>query len=222
LSYPVGTTQTFQWGDGTPNSSQLDIVSNQISHTYNLGEFTLTHTVISPNGCQTVKQYYIFNGDAPELTVSGSGQTTCLPFPYSLDILSNRIPGTNYTVSFTDGSPSSIFSTVNDTTISHVFNTSSCGEEYPVGPITIENSFQATIYAENSCGFTFATVGPITISTGSNAEFSYEPASPICQNEPVTFTNESSAGENVNQDGCSNNYAYYWQLAELTGWTLTS
>ncbi len=221
-SYAVGTTQTFIWGDGSPNSSELDITSNQISHTYNLGQFTLTHTVTSPNGCQSTRQYYIFNGEAPVLTVSGSGQTTCLPFPYSLDILSNNIPGTNYTVSFTDGSPSSVFSTVNDTTISHVFNTSSCGQQYPVGPITIENSFQATIVAQNACGTTFATVGPITISTGSEAEFSYEPASPICQNEPVTFTNESSAGENVDQDGCSNNYSYYWNLAEPTGWSVTN
>lgn len=222
-SYQVGTTQTFNWGDGSPNSTQANLSgTNQITHTYGLGQFTLTHTVILPNGCQIIKQYTIFNGEAPVITVSGSGQTTCLPFPYSVDILSNNIPGTNYNVSFSDGSPASLFTTVNDTTISHIFNTSSCGQTYPVGPIIIDNAFQSTIVAQNACGTTFATVGPITISTGTNAEFTYQPASPICQNTPVTFTNQSSGGENVDQNGCTNNYAYYWSIQEATGWAVTN
>jgi gliding motility-associated-like protein len=220
-AYAPGTTQTFNWGDGTPNSTQADLVSNQISHNYSLGQYTLTHTVVLPNGCQVIKQYSVFNGQAPVITVSGSGQNTCLPFPYDLDILSNNVPGTLYNVSFTDGSPASVFTTVNDTTISHVFNTSSCGQTYPVGPVTIDNAFQATIVAQNACGTTFATVGPITISTGVDAQFSYSPASPICQGEPVTFTNESTGGENVDQGGCSNDYAYYWSVEETTGWTLS-
>jgi gliding motility-associated-like protein len=220
-AYAAGTTQTFNWGDNTPNSTEANLAGNQISHDYTLGQYTLTHTVVLPNGCQVIKQYIVFNGQAPVITVSGSGQNTCLPFPYELDILSNNIPGTNYNVSFTDGSPASVFTTVNDTTISHVFNTSSCGQTYPVGPVTIDNAFQATIVAQNACGTTFATVGPITISTGADAQFSYSPPSPICQGEPVTFTNESSGGENVDQDGCSNDYAYYWSVQEPTGWSVT-
>lgn len=221
-SYTSGTTQTFNWGDGSPNSTHNDLVGNQISHSYGLGQYTLIHTVVLPNGCQIIKQYIIFNGEAPVITVSGSGQNTCLPFPYSLDILSNNVPGTVYNVSFTDGSPSSIFSTVNDTTVSHVFNTSSCGQTYPVGPITVDNAFQATIVAQNSCGTTFATVGPITISTAADAQFSYSPSSPICEGEPVQFSNQSSGGENVDQDGCSNDYGYYWSVQEASGWSLTN
>ena len=221
-AYAPGTTQTFSWGDGTPNSTQADLVGNQISHDYGLGQFNLTHTVLLPNGCQVIKQYTVFNGQAPVITVSGSGQNTCLPSPYELDILSNNVPGTNYNVSFTDGSPSSIFTTVNDTTIAHIFNTSSCGQTYPVGPVTIDNAFQATIVAQNACGTTFATVGPITISTGTDAQFTYSPASPICQGEPVTFTNQSTGGENVDQDGCSNNYAYFWSVEEPAGWNVSN
>lgn len=220
-AYAVGTTQIFNWGDGSPNSTQADLVGNQISHPYGLGQFTLTHTVILPNGCQVIKQYVVFNGQAPVITVSGSGQNTCLPSPYELDIISNQVPGTNYNVSFTDGSPASVFTTVNDTTISHVFNTSSCGQTYPVGPVTIDNAFQATIVAQNACGTTFATVGPITISTGASAQFTYSPPSPICQGEPVTFTNQSAGGENVDQDGCSNDYGFYWSVEETSGWNVT-
>jgi gliding motility-associated-like protein len=220
-AYPVGTTQAFNWGDGTPNSTQIDVVGNQISHDYALGQYTLTHTVVLPNGCQVIKQYTVFNGQAPVITVSGSGQNTCLPFPYDLDILSNNVPGTLYNVSFSDGSPASVFTTVNDTTISHVFNSSSCDSSYDVGPVTINNAFQATIVAQNACGTTFVTVGPITISTGADAQFTYSPPSPICQGEPVTFTNQSTGGENVDQDGCSNDYAYYWSVEEGTGWNVT-
>jgi gliding motility-associated-like protein len=220
-AYAVGTTQIFNWGDGTPNSTQIDVVGNQISHDYALGQYTLTHTVVLPNGCQVIKQYTVFNGQAPVITVSGSGQNTCLPFPYDLDILSNNVPGTLYNVSFSDGTPASVFTTVNDTTISHVFNTSSCDSSYDVGPVTINNAFQATIVAQNACGTTFVTVGPITISTGADAQFTYSPPSPICQGEPVTFTNQSTGGENVDQDGCSNDYAYYWSVEEVTGWNVT-
>ena len=221
-AYAPGTTQTFNWGDGTPNSTHVDLVSNQISHNYALGQYTLTHTVVLSNGCQVIKQYTVFNGQAPVITVSGSGQNTCLPFPYDLDILSNNVPGTLYNVSFSDGTPASVFTTVNDTTISHVFNTSSCDSSYDVGPVTINNAYQATIVAQNACGTTFVTVGPITISTGAEAQFAYTPASPICQGEPVTFTNQSTGGENVDQDGCSNDYAYYWSVEEPTGWTVTN
>ena len=215
-----GTTQTFNWGDASPNGTQANIVAGQISHTYGLGAYTLTHTLTNAAGCQTVKQYYIFNGDAPTINVAGSGQATCLPSPYEIDILSNNIPGTQYTVSFTDGTPSSVFSTVNDTTIAHIFNTSSCGQSYPVGPITINNAFSSTIVAQNACGTTFATVGPITISTGSDAQFTYTPASPICVNEDVSFSNTSSSGESVSNNGCSNAYGHYWSIQETTGYTI--
>ena len=215
-----GTTQTFVWGDATPNGTQANIVAGQISHTYGLGSFTLTHIVTNLNGCSTIKQYLIFNGDAPTINVSGSGQTTCLPFPYEIDILSNNIPGTQYTVSFTDGTPSSVFSTINDTTISHIFNTSSCGQSYPVGPIIINNAFSSTIVAQNACGTTFATVGPITISTGTDAQFTYSPISPICVNEDVSFSNTSSSGESVSNNGCTNAYGHYWSIQETTGYTV--
>jgi len=219
-TYP-NTTQTFNWGDGSPTQTQLAIIGGQLSHTFGLGAFIVTHTITSTNGCQSITQYLVFNGAAPVLNVSGSGQNTCLPFPYEIDILSNNIPGTNYTVSFTDNSQPVVFTTVNDTTISHVFNTSSCGQSYPVGPLLIENAYSATIIAQNVCGATFATVGPIIISAPSDAAFTYSPASPICQNEPVSFSNTSQSGQMIDGSTCSGNYGHYWKLQETTGYTVT-
>lgn len=219
-TYP-NTTQTFNWGDGTLSQTQLAIVGGQLAHAFPLGAFTVTHTITSSNGCQVSTQYLVFNGAAPVLNVSGSGQNTCLPFPYEIDILSNNIPGTNYTVSFTDNSQPVVFTTVNDTTISHIFNTSSCGQSYPVGPLLIENAYSATIIAQNVCGATFATVGPIVISAPSDAAFTYSPASPICQNEPVSFSNTSQSGQMIDGSTCSGNYGHYWKLQEPSGYAVT-
>lgn len=219
-SYP-NTTQTFNWGDGSPVQTEAAIVAGQLSHTFALGAFTLSHTITAANGCQATTQYLVFNGAAPVLSVSGSGQNTCLPFPYEIDVLSNNIPGTNYTVSFTDNSPVVNFSTVNDTTIAHIFNTSSCGQSYPVGPLLIENAYSATIIAQNVCGATFATVGPIIISAPSAAGFTYSPASPICQNEPVSFSNTSLSGQMVDGSSCSGNYGHFWKLEETVGYSVT-
>ena len=224
-NYSNATIQSFVWGDGA-TSSQANMIGNQISHNYPMGQFTLTHT-ITINGCTTTKNYIVFNGNAPVVTVSGSGQTTCLPSPYSIDILSNGSP-INYTVSFSDGSPSTVFTSANDTTISHIFNSSSCGVDYVFSPgfPPIENSFSATIVAQNACSNnglpTVVTVGPITISTGASAAFSYSPPSPVCQNEPVTFDNQSSGGENISASGCDSTYSFYWQITQPAGYAITA
>lgn len=212
-------SQTFSWGDGS-TSTNFTMVGSQISHNYPLGQFTLIHTV-TQNGCTNSASYTVFNGNAPLVTVAGIGSNTCLPSPYSIDILSNDVPIT-YTVSFSDGSPSQVFTTTNDTTINHVFNTSSCGIDYVFAPgfPPIENAFSATVVAQNICSNnglpTVITVGPITISTGTTADFSYTPQSPICVLEPVTFSNESDGGETVNQNGCDTTYGFYWTITPNT------
>jgi gliding motility-associated-like protein len=212
-------TQVFNWGDGS-TSTNLSMVGSQITHDYPLGQFVLTHTV-TQNGCTNTASYIVFNGSAPQVTVTGIGSNTCLPSPYSIDILSNDVPIT-YTVNFSDGTPSSVFTTANDTTINHIFNTSSCGVDYVFAPglPPIPNAYSASIVAQNICSNngipTVVTVGPIVISTGTTAEFSYTPQSPICVLEPVTFTNETVAGESVNQAGCDTTYGYYWEITPNT------
>ena len=212
-------SQVFNWGDGS-TSTNLSMVGSQITHDYPLGQFVLTHTV-TQNGCTNTTSYIVFNGSAPQVTVTGIGSNTCLPSPYSIDILSNDVPIT-YTVNFSDGTPSSVFTTANDTTINHIFNTSSCGVDYVFAPglPPIPNAYSASIVAQNICSNngipTVVTIGPIVISTGTTAEFSYTPQSPICVLEPVTFTNETVAGESVNQAGCDTTYGYYWEITPNT------
>ena len=212
-------TQTFSWGDGT-FSTNLSMVGTQITHDYPLGQFVLTHTV-TQNGCTSTANYVVFNGSAPQVTVSAIGSNTCLPSPYAIDILSNDVPIT-YTISFSDGTPNLVFTTANDTTINHVFNTSSCGVNYVIAPglPPIPNAYSAAVVAQNICSNngipTVITVGPIIISTGTTADFSYTPPSPICVLDTVTFHNETVAGQSINPSGCDTTYGYYWTITPNT------
>lgn len=223
-NYDNTINQTFAWGDGT-SSNQTNMTGNQISHIFPIGQFTVTHTVTVGN-CTKTANYIVFNGSLPIISVSGSGQTTCLPSPYSIDIASNNVP-INYTVSFSDGSVISTFSTANDTTISHIFNSSSCGVDYLYAPGVppIQNAFSVSVLAQNFCsnGFpTVFTIGPITVSTGPTANFNFSPNSPICQNEIVSFENISNGGENITENGCNSQYSYFWQILQNTGYSLTT
>ena len=223
-NYDNTINQTFAWGDGT-SSNQTNMTGNQISHIFPIGQFTVTHTVTVGN-CTKTTNYIVFNGSLPIISVSGSGQTTCLPSPYSIDIASNNVP-INYTVSFSDGSVMSTFSTSNDTTISHIFNSSSCGVDYLYAPGVppIQNAFSVSVLAQNFCsnGFpTVFTIGPITVSTGPTANFNFSPNSPICQNEIVSFENTSNGGENITENGCNSQYSYFWQILQNTGYSVTT
>ena len=214
---PSSWSQTFNWGDGTSVQTEADLVSQTIAHTYPIGQFYLTHTVSTPDNCSDTRTYIVFNGSAPLVNIEGQGATTCLPFPYEIDILSNDVP-IDYVVSFSDNSPNDVFSTSSDTTLAHVFDSNSCGVDYVYAPglPPIENAFSATIVAQNLCsvgGFpTVFTVGPITISSSANASFTQDSPNPMCENETVVLTDTSSDGANISSTGCDSTYSRVWVL----------
>lgn len=223
-NYNNGFLQYYSWGDGTI-ANQDSIIGNQIKHRYAIGQNLLTHSVTFGNGCSQSKDYIVFNGNAPIVTVSGSSQNTCLPLPYSFQLVSNKVP-ISYQVSFSDGSAANNFTTVSDTTVSHVFNSSSCGVDYQIAPSlpSIKNAFSATIIAQNFCSVngipTVLTIGPISISTKTKAAFSYAPNSPICQNESVNFINETNKGITISSSGCDSNYSFYWKVVQTSGYSI--
>ncbi len=222
-NYNNTITQTFNWGDGT-TSTQAAMIGNQITHTFPVGQYTVTHTV-SANGCSETSQYIVFNGEAPVISISGSGQNFCLPSPFSIDISSNNVP-IDYAVAFSDGTAAQFFNTANDTTITHLFTTTSCGVDYVYAPGVppIENAFSVSVVAENYCSTnglpTVLTLGPITVSEGPTANYSFSPGSPICEGETVTFENTSTGGENIASSGCDSTYSFYWVPVQSTGFTV--
>lgn len=225
-NYNASIFQTFVWGDGN-NATNANLSGQNIAHTFPIGQFDFTHTVTLPNACSISKQYIVFNGSAPFVTVSGAGQNTCLPSPYSYDLISNKVPIT-YTISFTDGTPPTTFNTARDTSIAHVFNSSSCGVDYvyATGLPPIPNAFSSAIVAQNFCSNngipTVLTIGPINVSKGTTAKFNSSPLSPICKNETMKFINVSKGGEVITSTACDSTYSFYWKMIETTGYVITS
>ncbi len=225
-NYNASAIQTFIWGDGKA-ATNANLSGQNIAHTFPIGQFDFIHTVTLPNACSVSKQYVVFNGSAPFVTVSGAGQNTCLPSPYSYDLISNKVPIT-YTISFTDGTAPTTFNTAKDTNISHVFNSSSCGVNYvyATGLPPIPNAFSSAIVAQNFCSNngipTVLTIGPINISKGTTAKFNSLPVSPICKNETIKFTNISRGGEIITSTACDSTYSFYWKMVETTGYVVTS
>jgi len=222
-SYDNSISQSFDWGDGSPDSDESALVAGIIEHTYPVGDFVLEHTVAFANGCTDVRLYRIFNGSAPIVTVSGSGQNTCTPSTFEVDIISNNVP-IDYTVSYSDVTDILDFSTASDTTLQHIFFDNSCGEQYVISPLLppIENAFSATLIAANLCSVngipTVVTIGPITVSSAPEAMILPVPAGPICQEESVLMSSVGPNGQTVTIDGCNDTTMTHWTVEEPTGY----
>jgi gliding motility-associated-like protein len=224
LSATLGSSQVILWGDGTTSTLTN---ATSASHVFGIGQFNVQYLITSPNGCSSTYSFIVFNGSSPVVTVSGSGQNTCVPFPYPIDIISNDVP-ISYYISYSDNTAPLNFNTANDTTVSHVFNSSSCGQEYYFSSFLppIPNAYSATIVAQNLCsnnGFpTVITIGPITISQGVEPIIEMNPVSPICLNESVNFHNASISGLNISSEGCDSTYHFFWSMEESQGYSLNS
>jgi len=221
----AGVSQSFDWGDGSADDDETAISGNFISHEYPVGDFVLEHTVTYGNGCADVRSYRVFNGSAPIVTVSGSGQNTCTPSPYAIDIISNNVP-IDYIVSYSDIADIEEFNTANDTTLNHIFQQNSCGEQYVISPILppIENAYSATLIASNLCSAngipTVFTIGPITVSSGPEPIILPLPLGPLCQDETLLLTSVGLPGETVTVNGCDDTTLTHWTIVESEGWVL--
>lgn len=219
-NYSGTINQIFKWGDGT-SSTQASISSNKISHKYPAGQYTLTHTVNFANGCSISRDYSIFNADKPVITISGSSTSLCLPSNYSFDIISNGVP-IDYSVQFSDGSAPLVFTTSSDTTINHIFNTTSCGTDY----LSFPNAYSVAVMAQNFCTAngtpTIGGIGPIVVSAKAGAFMITTPDTPICQGSPTFFINTSVSGQNITSSGCNSDYSFYWRMVQSNGFNFNS
>ena len=226
-NYSNAVEQNFDWGDSSPDSNQDDLINSAIDHDYPIGDFWLEHTVTLSNGCSVIRTYRVFNGSAPVVTVSGSGQNTCAPSDYQLEVLANNVP-IDYIVSYSDIALIESFSTSNDTTLTHTFVENSCGEEYIISPVLppLQNAYSATLVASNLCSAngipTVVTIGPITVSSSPTAEILMVPFNPVCISDVVTLTNTGEPGQNVTISGCNDSTLVYWSIEETAGYVLES
>lgn len=212
---------TLDWGDGTAVFDGTDMTS--LSHTYEgTGFFDIEFTVEGANGCVITETYEVFAGSNPSVGLASPGSTINLCAPNTLEFpitnWQNNSDGTIYTVTFSDGSAPETFIHPPPESISHVFNTSSCGNTSIGG---FQNSFHVRIIAENPCGFSAATIEPIQTSSAPTADLTVSPGPEGCAGAPFTFTNSSTNANFNNNGNCVSLMTAEWSIEPATGWAVT-
>lgn len=224
ISTTISTNQsyTIDWGDGSPifNSNSW----NTLNHTYSVGLWTLTYTIIGQNGCSTTKIYKAFVGSNPAVSLGNPGNTdVCIDNSLTFPITGteNNPPGTTYTINFNDGSSPEIINHPPPPSITHTFLKTSCGTTSSNGLQTFQNSFSATILASNPCGESAVGVVPIRISTPPIANFTM-PTNKACINTPICFTNSSTGASVAGTTSCDTSPKIIWTISPNTGYTLAA
>ncbi len=213
----TNTNYTINWGDGSPNFSNT--TWSTLSHTYPVGLWYLTYTILGSNGCSITKTYIVFVGSNPAVSLGNPGNTdicnaNSLTFP--ITGTTNNPAGTTYTVTFNDGSTPQVFNHPPPSSVTHTFVTSSCGTTSSDGSNSYPNSFSANIVATNPCSTSSVGVVPIYVSANPQADFTIPPAA--CTNTQVCMEN-TSLGNQVINNTCSSP-SIVWSISPSTGFSL--
>ena len=221
----ASTTSTFNkkykinWGDGSPDFESTSWTST--THIYQIGLRNLMYTIEGSNGCIITKQFIVFVGSNPAVSLGNPGNTdVCISDSLTFPITGteNNPPGTTYTVTFNDGSSPQTFNDYPPPTfVTHQFLKTSCGTTSSA----YLNSFYANIVAENPCAKSEISVVPIHISTPPIADFNLQSNS-ICTNTQTCFTNTSKGGIEINGNTCDDTPNIIWTISPNTGLTLGS
>ena len=211
---PVDTITVF-WGDGT--ATGLSPGQPFPNHVYAPGEHTLTVVVLTEAGCTSQVNYTIFVGTAPEFSVTSAGDELCLPGSHDLSISSNGA-FIDFDIFYSDNFLNiNSFSTSNDTTVIHEFESSSCGSEVEIAPgFKLDNAYQATIVGSNVCSTnnlpTIFSVSPIVVSEGPELDIESSVGQTVCPGTTFDVVNNSEPPQIATLQGCSENYPFYWKL----------
>lgn len=211
--YPATTVYTVDWGDGSPNSTN---VSFPISHTYaDLGVYEMVVTAPSVSGlCDASQSFQVLNISNPSGGINSPGSTTNICAPSGVLDFSISNWGTNsldtiYRIDFGDGERVTytqaqlIGGSASLTTpfiVPHEYLETSCPGQYFV-----------ILEIENLCSLTTGQVGPISVISETVADFTT--VNSDCINSEVIFFNTSEVGFGTN---CSTNVIYKWDYGDGT------
>jgi gliding motility-associated-like protein len=213
----LNTSYTIDWGDGSPVFNDTSFALE--THNYAVGIYTLIYTITGNNGCNTTREYTVFVGSNPAVSLGNPGNTDicntdALTFP--ITGTDNNPPGTVYTITFNDGSPPQIFNHPPPASITHTFATSSCNTTSSDGSNTYANSFSANIVASNPCSSSSVGVVPIYVSSIPQSDFTF-PTEPTCTNTEICFE-DLSIGNSTNgsDQNCTTNPNVIWEISPNT------
>lgn len=215
----TNATYTIDWGDGSESFEVNEWT--ELTHAYSIGVYYLNYTVTGGNGCTVNRRIGVFIGSNPAVGFGNPGNTNicsgeALTFP--ITGTENNPIGTTYTVTFSDGSDPQVFNHPPPATVSHIFETTSCGQ---FGAPGFGNSFSATILAENPCSRSSAQVVPIYVSEKPEPIIGLAD-SVYCVNTFFNIFNQTLFGNEVNNNGqCTNTGKFVWEISPDTGWELS-
>jgi gliding motility-associated-like protein len=190
----------------------------------------MTVRIKGNSGCEVEKKYNIFVGSTPAAGFQSLGNTeVCAPdsLRFVISGYSINAPGTTYTVTVNDSTVPISFLHPPMDTVTHWFANSSCGIVSSNGSLTFQNSFRATLDAENPCDITSVSVIPIFVSGKPNPLIGISPSNNVCINSVVTIRNTGDYGGKITSTGggtskCENVGKQVWKITPATGYTITS
>ncbi len=207
-----GTNYTIVWGDGSPNFTGSPFPGSGVSHLYSTSDiFDLLYIVEGTNGCADTMTQLVSNITNPAIGAANPGATTgCGPMTlcFPLSNYATNHSSTTYEVNYGDGSPIVILPHPPPAVICHTYTTSSCGQP--------GNAFTFIMKAVNSCDSSLASISPIRVYGGPQANFTASPSTQ-CVNTPITFLNTSVLGFN---SSCTASTVFNWNFGD--GQTLTT
>lgn len=219
VDYASGMVATLDWGDGT---APLDNpAQGEVSHTFAPGSYTMALTMVNPNpdiggDCVSTSTYEVFVGDSPNFSWTTSGDESCLSGSDHEITIQGDGSMVDYQIFYSDDSEGVSFTLAGDTTVIHTFEQSSCGEVIEGDVFSIENAFQATLIATNTCSAfgipTVFEVLPILVSQEPQLAIETDAGLAVCPDAVVAVSDVSTPGELVSAGGCSDEYARYWEL----------
>ena len=218
------TQHVFDWGDSQSDTYTGTNLTQTFHFYQNSGIYTLKYTVVNPTGCTTVKNYAIYVGANPTVSLNTGGTPAlCSPGSVTYDILpgGQNSPNTVYTFQVNDGRPAVIFNHPPPATYTHNYTITSCGTSSTLNGTSYPNSFQASITASNPCGTSSSAFGPINIQSPPDANFTRTPSNnTICKGTTVLFNNTTTGGFNIGAAPtytCTSAYRKYWVITGPSG-----
>ncbi len=215
-------TTTINWGDGSPNTVINGSWTTQ-PKLYNQGTYVLQVTV-TDGACIDTVSYNVFVGSSPAIGFTNPGTSSfCLPdsITFPISNFSNNTPGTQYTLSFNDGSTPVIFQHPPPSSYTHNFLSTSCSVIAQTNQGSYQNAFQGTITADNACGSSSVSVAPIYASSWNQVDFAASDTS-VCTNALVSFFDQTQYGIDVTISGCDSTSPIVWTITPNTGWNVVN
>lgn len=229
---PGITGFTLDWGDGS-DTTFTTAPTSAMNHTYTaLGAYNLTYTATNSQGCTHTNSYQVINESTPSVSITTpSNSSGCSPLALTFSTSPSDVSPTTSFVWIFEAQDTVIWSyndfitrydsMLGSASISHSFDTTSCGNSVLIGSNNYQNAFGVEIIAINNCyslssPASSAIAGPIRICDPPIIDFD-TPLDSVCVNDVVEFDNLTPSdcqGPIPELGSCKGNTLFWWDFGD--------